>query len=74
MLFRSYVPPGYAHGFCVTSDAAQVEYKCTAFYDAEDERGVAWDDPQLAIPWPVRAPILSLRDQRNPTLRVMLDA
>jgi dTDP-4-dehydrorhamnose 3,5-epimerase len=63
-----YVPPGYAHGFCVTSDVAQVEYKCTEFYDAADERGIAWDDPQLAIPWPVETPILSERDRRHPTL------
>jgi len=63
-----YVPPGYAHGFCVTSEVAQVEYKCTAFYDAADERGIAWDDPALAIPWPVTAPLLSARDQHHPTL------
>lgn len=63
-----YVPPGYAHGFCVTSDVAQVEYKCTAFYDAADERGIAWNDPTLAIPWPIATPILSARDSRNPTL------
>lgn len=63
-----YVPPGFAHGFCVTSDVAQVEYKCTAFYDAADERGIAWNDPHLAIPWPVQTPILSERDQRNPGL------
>lgn len=63
-----YVPAGFAHGFCVTSDVAQVEYKCTAYYDAADERGIAWNDPGLAIPWPVTAPILSARDQGNPTL------
>ena len=63
-----YVPPGFAHGFCVTSEVAQVEYKCTAFYDPADERGIAWDDPALAIPWPVEAPLLSARDRGNPTL------
>lgn len=63
-----YVPPGYAHGFCVTSDVAQVEYKCTAFYDPADERGIAWNDPALGIPWPVATPILSARDSSNPTL------
>ncbi len=70
-----YVPPGFAHGFCVTSDVAQVEYKCTTFYDAADERGIAWDDPRLAIPWPVSgAPILSTRDATNPTLEAWLAA
>jgi dTDP-4-dehydrorhamnose 3,5-epimerase len=63
-----YVPPGLAHGFCVTSDMAQVEYKVTTFYDAADERGIAWDDPALAIPWPVADPLLSARDQQHPTL------
>ena len=51
-----YVPPGYAHGFCVLSDAAHVEYKCTEFYDPKDEVGVVWNDSDLAIEWPVTAP------------------
>jgi len=63
-----YVPPGYAHGFCVISPYAQVEYKCTAVYDPSDESGIAYDDPALAIQWPISAPILSARDQRHPTL------
>ena len=63
-----YVPPGFAHGFCVTSDVAQVEYKCTEYYDPADERGIAWNDPTLAIPWPVTSPVLSERDTHNPTL------
>lgn len=63
-----YVPPGYAHGFCVVSDVAQVEYKCTDFYDPADEGGVMWNDPVLAIDWPTTAPILSERDQRHPPL------
>jgi dTDP-4-dehydrorhamnose 3,5-epimerase len=67
-----YVPPGFAHGFCVTTDVAQVEYKCTAYYDPADERGIAWNDPQLAIPWPVVDPVLSTRDQDNPTLEAWL--
>jgi dTDP-4-dehydrorhamnose 3,5-epimerase len=65
---QSYIPPGFAHGFCVVSDVAQVEYKCTDFYDRQGERGVAWDDPDLAIAWPVTAP---LRDAAHPTLRVL---
>ena len=64
-----YVPPGFAHGFCVTTEVAQVEYKCTDLYDPEGEGGIAWNDPELAIPWPVEAPILSRRDETHPTLR-----
>lgn len=64
-----YVPPGYAHGFCVVSGMAQVEYKCTAFYDPADEGGVMWNDPLLSIGWPTQMPILSPRDQRHPQLR-----
>jgi len=64
-----YIPPGYAHGFCVLSEEADFEYKCTDFYLAGDEVGIAWNDPDLAIDWPERAPILSDRDAANPTLR-----
>jgi dTDP-4-dehydrorhamnose 3,5-epimerase len=60
-----YVPPGYAHGFCVVSEIAQVEYKCTDFYDPVDEDGVMWDDPVLGITWPTTTPILSRRDQQH---------
>lgn len=63
-----YVPPGYAHGFCVISEAAQVEYKCTDLYDPADEGGVMWNDPVLAIAWPTSAPVLSRRDQAHPPL------
>jgi dTDP-4-dehydrorhamnose 3,5-epimerase len=64
-----YVPPGYAHGFCVISEIAQVEYKCTEFYDPADEGGVMWNDPVLAIDWPTSSPVLSERDQAHPPLR-----
>jgi dTDP-4-dehydrorhamnose 3,5-epimerase len=63
-----YVPAGYAHGFCVTSAEAQVVYKTSAEYAPELEDGVRWDDPALAIPWPITGPILSPRDGRWPTL------
>jgi len=63
-----YVPPGYAHGFCVVSEVAQVEYKCTDFYDPADEDGVMWNDPVLGISWPTTDPILSRRDQQHPPL------
>jgi len=67
-----YIPPGYAHGFCVLSEVAQVEYKCTAFYDPSDERGIAYDDRELGIPWPVKEPLLSERDSRNRALSALL--
>jgi dTDP-4-dehydrorhamnose 3,5-epimerase len=64
-----WVPPGFAHGFCVTSERAQVEYKCTDFYAPGDEFTIAWDDPDLAIPWPVDTPILSEKDRHGLRLR-----
>ncbi len=64
-----YVPPGLVHGFCVTSEVAQVEYKCTEFYHPEAEFSVAWNDPELAIAWPLRDPILSEKDRGAPLLR-----
>ena len=63
-----YVPPGFAHGFCVVSEVAQVEYKCTDLYDPASEIGVAWNDPAIGIAWPVREPLLSARDSRHPML------
>jgi dTDP-4-dehydrorhamnose 3,5-epimerase len=67
-LKQCYIPAGFAHGFCVLTGTADVEYKCTEFYDPADEFGIAWNDPALAIQWPVTDPILSDRDKRNPTL------
>ena len=64
-----YVPPGLAHGFVVLSEVAQVEYKCTTVYDPRAELSIAWDDPDLAIPWPVASPVLSERDRRALRLR-----
>ena len=63
-----YVPPGFAHGFCVTSEIAEVEYKCTDFYTPPAERGLIWNDPEVGIEWPAVTPILSPRDQKHPTL------
>ena len=63
-----YIPPGCAHGFCVTSEEAAVLYKCTDFYSPGDERGVIWNDPALRISWPVSTPLLSPKDQAYPTL------
>ena len=49
---QCYIPVGFAHGFCVLTEQAEVEYKCSDVYDATDEFGIAWNDPALAIPWP----------------------
>jgi dTDP-4-dehydrorhamnose 3,5-epimerase len=70
---QCYVPPGFAHGFCVVSPIAQVEYKCTDLYDPASEIGIAWNDPAIGIPWPIREPILSARDSRHPRLAELAD-
>ena len=57
-----WVPPGFAQGFCMTSERALFAYKCSALYNPAAEATVAWNDPALAIPWPVEAPELSARD------------
>lgn len=58
-----YIPAGFAHGFCVLSDEANFNYKCTDYYAPEAEHGIAWDDKDLNIPWPVQQPILSPKDE-----------
>lgn len=64
-----YIPPGLAHGFCVTAERALFAYKCTEPYHPEAELGISWDDPDLAIPWPASSPRLSSRDAGFPLLR-----
>ncbi len=68
-----WVPAGFAHGFCVLSDVAHVEYKCTDVYDPEDEISILWNDPDLGIAWPIRDPIVSAKDSRAPRLREISD-
>lgn len=63
-----YVPPGFAHGFCVLSDIADFYYKCTDYYDPADESGLLWNDEGLGIQWPLEAPLLSDKDKAQPTL------
>lgn len=63
-----YIPPGFAHGFCATTDVSEVEYKCTDYYAPDDQHGVLWNDPALGIPWPVGEPALSQKDRRYPPL------
>jgi dTDP-4-dehydrorhamnose 3,5-epimerase len=67
-----YIPTGFAHGFCVLSETAEFLYKCSNYYSPADERGLAWDDPDIGIDWPVSAPILSIKDRRNPHLKDLL--
>jgi dTDP-4-dehydrorhamnose 3,5-epimerase len=57
-----WIPPGFAHGFCVLSETADVIYKCTALYEQSDERGIAWNDPEIGIDWPIASPVLSEKD------------
>lgn len=63
-----WIPPGYAHGFCVLSDVADFQYKCTDLYFPEDEGGVIWDDVEVDIDWPIKDPELTDKDRALPTL------
>ena len=63
-----WIPPGYAHGFCVLSASADFHYKCTDFYDPSDEGGLLWSDSSVAIDWPITNPSLSSKDRNLPTL------
>lgn len=67
-----WIPPGYAHGFCVLSEIADFQYKCTDFYFPQDEGGLRWNDPDVGIEWPVTDPQLSAKDAVNPTLKQLL--
>ena len=64
------VPPGFVHGFCVTSETAEIEYKCTDFYDPSSEISIQWNDPEIGITWPLQGlqPILSVKDREAPLL------
>ena len=64
-----YVPPGFAHGFCVLSDEAEVSYKTTSEFSAEHDSGVRWNDPDIGIDWPITAPRLSVKDAGLPRVR-----
>ncbi len=63
-----YIPPGFAHGFCVLSPTALFHYKCTDYYAPQAERGVAWNDQQIQVPWPVQTPVLASKDEKYPSL------
>ncbi|NOZ03917.1 MAG: dTDP-4-dehydrorhamnose 3,5-epimerase [FCB group bacterium] len=66
-----FVPAGFAHGYCVLSPRAIFQYKCTEIYHPEDEYGVIWNDPELAIDWPVSEPVVSEKDSSLPTLQAV---
>lgn len=63
-----YLPAGFAHGFCVLSPTAIVAYKCSEYYAPQYDRGIRWNDPQLAVDWPVKNPTLSEKDAKLPLL------
>jgi dTDP-4-dehydrorhamnose 3,5-epimerase len=64
-----YIPPGFAHGYCVISETAVFSYKCTDFYNSAFENGIIWNDPDLNIDWSVRKPILSIKDSNYARLK-----
>jgi dTDP-4-dehydrorhamnose 3,5-epimerase len=64
-----FLPKGFAHGFCVLSETADVIYKCSDFYTPGDDLGIYWADPDIGIEWPVKDPVLSEKDTRNPRLK-----
>jgi dTDP-4-dehydrorhamnose 3,5-epimerase len=72
-LRQLWIPPGFAHGFCVLSESVHFEYKCTDFYDASDEIAIAWNDPEIGVEWPIQDPTLSKKDAAAPRLAEVLD-
>jgi len=68
-----YIPPGFAHGFAVISESADVAYKCTDFYHPGDELTIAWNDPEIGLSWPLADPVLSERDRKAPSLSEVME-
>jgi dTDP-4-dehydrorhamnose 3,5-epimerase len=68
-----FVPVGFAHGFCVLSDVADVAYRLSSLYDPATEAGIAWNDPDVGVEWPISEPILSERDRTGPRLAEIAD-
>lgn len=71
---QCYVPPGFAHGFCVRSAFAEIEYKCTDFYDPSDELRILWNDPAIGVKWPTAQPLLSDKDRDAFTLSELMES
>lgn len=68
-----WIPPGFAHGFCVLSESADFEYSCTTFYDPGDEIAIQWNDPAIGVAWPIADPKLSERDRAAPPLAACVE-
>ena len=64
-----FIPPGFAHGYCVLSTEADIEYKCTDYYCPDDEITIAWNDPDIGIEWPLENPIVSSKDAKAQTFK-----
>lgn len=64
-----FIPVGFAHGFCVLSEEAEVMYKCSSVYDPATEAGIRWDDAEIGVGWPIQDPAISARDQQAPSLK-----
>lgn len=62
-----FIPEGFAHGFCVLGERAQIEYKCSDYYAPNDDLTIRWDDPDIGIDWPIADPVLSDKDRKAPT-------
>lgn len=71
---QMWIPPGYAHGFCVLSEFADFQYKCTDLYAPDDESGLIWNDPEVGIDWPIAEPALSSKDAKLPSLNQIANA
>src|SRR5271157_2942937 len=69
-----WAPAGFARGFCVLSEAAEIQYKCTGVYNSKGESGIRWDDPEIGIQWPTKNPVLSDKDQKAQTLAQWLES
>jgi dTDP-4-dehydrorhamnose 3,5-epimerase len=69
-----FVPAGFGHGFCVLSEVADVAYKLSSYYDPATEAGIAWDDPDVGVEWPIADPVLSDRDRSAPRLVEIADS
>lgn len=67
-----WIPAGFAHGFCVLSDVADVTYACTALYAPDDDLGIRWDDPTIGVQWPIASPLVSPKDAALPTLEAAM--
>lgn len=66
---QMYIPEGFAHGFCVLSETVLFAYKCSNYYSPASEGGIAWNDPDIGVDWPIKEPVLSDRDKKHPLLK-----